>query len=275
MTATPFDQRPPFAHADAPQSAPSILRACGQLFALSLRRQFCSRQTLVCLGLALLLTAIVTAWSFQPDRTTKQLADRVLSTVFVGFLLPIIGISYGASSIGGEREDRTLIYLLLTPIPRPLVYLTKAVASLCLACGFTAVSLLSFCWLAGELGRPLLPVFFPACVLGAAAYAALFQLLGTAFRHGTIISLAYWFFLEVLFGAMPGMVKRITVSFFVRSGIYGAGEDLLLGPRSRVNREMFLAVSESTAYQMLTLFTIGFVLLGAWLFARREYRELG
>jgi ABC-2 type transport system permease protein len=254
--------------------------ACATLFALTLRRQFFSRQTLVCAGLTLLCAAIVLAWGmhrpgWDPSVITKRFAERVLMPTYVGFLMPIFAISYGATGIGGEREDRTLIYLLITPIPRALLYLTKAAAILLLAVAWAAGTLTALCWLAGNPGRDALPVFLPAAAIGTVAYAALFLLVGAMFRHGTIISLAYWFFLEVLLGSMPGTIKRITISFFVQCLIYDAGEEQSLRPVGRVFRENFQAVSGDTAWLVLSGTVAGLLALGAAVLTTREYSELG
>lgn len=256
-------------------SAGQTWRACWQLFTLTFRRQLMSRQTLVCLALTLLVGAIVFAWTFPEYRTAKKLAEQVLVPTYVAFLMPIFAISYGAATIGGEREDQTLIYLLISPIPRALAYGTKALSTLALAWMWSTISLGSFCLLAGEPGRDIFPVFLPAALLGVTAYAMLFMLVGTLFRYGTMISLAYWFFLEVLFGAMPGIVKRITVAFYVKCLIYDAGQELRLGPLGRVAREMFLAVSGETAIMALLTGATVFVLVGASVFHSREFSELG
>lgn len=251
-----------------------IAVGCWQLFRTTLRRQILSRQALVGITLTLLCCLIVLAWSRQREPTSKKLAEQVLVPTFVAFLLPVLAICHGASAIGGEREDRTLIYLLITPIPRPLVYLTKAAAALGLVMAWAAVVLTLLCLLGGAPGREMLPVFLPASLLGAAAYASLFLLLGALFRHGTIIALAYWFFLEVLFGNLPGIIKRVSVAFYVRSVIYDAGAAQSLGPMGRIGREMFLAIPGTTATIVLGIGTLGLVALGAYVFAQREFRDL-
>ncbi len=251
------------------------LRAGAYLFRLSLWRQVWSRQTLVCLGLTLLLGTIVLAWSLQPNRTGKKFSEQVLLTTYIGFLLPIFAISYGASAIGGEREDRTLIYLLITPIPKPLAYLAKAAATLLFVWGWTLLSLTAFCGVARAPGWEVYRIYLPASLAGVSVYTTLFLLIGTAFRHGTIISLAYWFFLEVLFGAMPGIVKRITASFYIKCWIYDAGADLRLAPLGRVAREMFNAIDGDTAMAVMLAATAVCVAIGAWLFGEREFSELG
>lgn len=251
-----------------------LVSACWQLFTLTIRRQLISRQTLVGIALATLCCLIVLAWSRQQEPSAKKFAERVLVPTYVAFLMPVFAICYAASAIGGEREDRTLIYLLITPIPRPFVYLSKAFAAIGLVVAWAAGVLVLLCLLGGAPGREMLPVFMPASLLGAAAYASLFLLLGTMFRHGTIVALAYWFFLEVLFGNLPGIIKRISVAFYVRSLIYEEGTDESLGPTGRVAREMFLAVSGGTAMTVLELGILGLVALGVYVFSEREFRDL-
>lgn len=253
----------------------AVGRACLQLYGLSLRRQLFSRQTLVCCGLLLLLAALVVAWSLQAQNSPKRFAEQVLMTTYIGFLLPILALSYGASCVGSEREDRTLIYLLIVPIPRTLVLLTKAAASLTLVWLGTLGSLGLLCGLAGPSGREVWSIFLTGSLLGATAYTTLFLLIGTVFRHGTIISLAYWFFLEVLFGALPGLMKRITVSFYIKSQLYDAGSDIPLRPLGRVAREMFLAVSGDVALTVLIGASALFLGLGAYAFHRHQFPELG
>ena len=257
-----------------PPTPLAVVRAAIHLLGVTLRRQFFSRQTLIGLALTVVCGLIVIAWSFQRDPTTKRLAQHVLVPTYIAFLMPVLAIGYGAAGIGAEREDRTLIYLLMTPLPRPVAYFVRFVAAQLLVVGTTAVSLWTLCALAGAPGDEAWSLFWPASLMGAAAYAALFLLVGSVFRHGTIISLAYWFFLEVLFGNMPGIIKRVSVAFYVRSMIYEAGADLDIGPAGRVAREMFLPVNADTARTALLTATAALLVVGIAAFTRREYRDV-
>jgi hypothetical protein len=124
------------------------------------------------------------------------------------------------------------------------------------------------CQMAGTPGGEAWALFWPASLLGAAAYAALFLLVGTIFRHGTIISLAYWFFLEVLFGNMPGIIKRISVAFYVRSMIYDAGAERRSA--SSAAREMASAGQRRHAHRVASA-TEGLLVADRGVHAR-EYR---
>ncbi len=252
----------------------ATLSACGHLFRLTVRRQFISRQTLVAFALAVLCFLLVLVWSQHREPTTRRFAQNILIPTYVAFLMPILAIGYGASGVGSEREDGTLIYLIITSIPRPLLYATKYLATLFLVTCSSGGALWLMCYLAGEPGDESLDVFLIPCLLGAAAYASLFLMVGAVFRHGTIVSLAYWFFLEVLLGNMPGIIKRVSVAFYVRSMIYDAGADLGIGPRERVGREMFLAVEGGTARLVLGCALAALLVIGVTVFARREYRDL-
>lgn len=258
-----------------PTSPARTLRACLFLFRLTLQRQLLSRQSLVNLGLAILCGLIVAAWSHRGNRTVTGLCDFMLLPTFIGFLMPIFAISYGSSTIGGEREDQSLIYLLITPIPRFAMYLTKAIAVSLLVCLWTTAALATYCGIAGKIGTTALPIYLPASLLGCLAYTGVFMLLGALFRHGTILSLAYWFFLEVLFVQMPGTVKRVTVSYYVRCMINDAGKEYHLGPRTVADQEMFAAISGNAAAIALIAATVAIALIGATAFAQREYTELG
>ena len=97
----------------------SRFAACLQVFGLTLRRQFLSRQTIV-LGVLLFMALAITVvwavpkpWNNEP-RTGQQLAKEILSPLFMGFLLPIVSLGFASGTISGERTGQTLVYLLST-----------------------------------------------------------------------------------------------------------------------------------------------------------------
>ncbi|MFN0055023.1 MAG: ABC transporter permease [Planctomycetales bacterium] len=253
---------------------PSVFSACARLFWVTIRRQMFSRQTLVGLALAGLCCLIVLAWSRHHAPTAKRFAEQILVPTYLVFLLPVLAVCYGASGIGGEREEGTLIYLLIVPIPRPLIYLVKFAATVGLVVAGSLGTLAALCLLAGASGRETFPMFFMSSLLGSAAYASLFLMLGAAFRHGTVIALAYWFFLEVLLGNMPGIVKRVSIAFYMRCLVYDAGAELELAPLGRAAREMYLPISGAAAQTTLVCAIAGLLTVGLWAFSRREYRDL-
>ncbi len=160
-------------------SKTSTLAACLQVFRLSLRRQFFTRQTivmLVLLGLAVLITylwSLPKPWHLEP-RTSAELARQIVLPLYMGFLLPVICLGYASAAIADERTDETLVYLLTTNIPRPLVYLSKYAAALLLTLGMALGGLGSLCLVPGKIGLEALGVFWTVTACATAACGTFF-----------------------------------------------------------------------------------------------------
>jgi ABC-2 type transport system permease protein len=253
------------------QSNVSLFSASAHLLQVSLRRQFFSRQTLICLAFSAIACLIAWGWT-KREPSLKKFGEEIVVHVFASFLVPILAICYGTGALGGEREDRTLVYLLITPMPRPIAYLTKYVAAMILVLGWTAGGFALAGVAGGRCGIEAAELFWPAIMLGAVAYASLFSTLGAAFRRGTIISLAYALFLEGLLGNMPGIVKRLSLSFYIKCMIFDAGATYDIGPR--IARELFLPIAGNTAAWILSSLALALLVLGVVVFTRREYRDL-
>ena len=188
----------------------------------------------------------------------------------MGFLLPVICLGYASAAIADERTGETLVYLLTTNIPRPLVYLSKYAAALLLTLGMTLGGLAALCLVPGKIGLEALGVFWTVTACATAAYVGLFLLFSAWVRRATFLALAYALMIETLTGNIPGGVKRITVSFYAKSWLYESGETLGLAPNGVV-LSLFDPVSAATAQWVLGLASAGFVALGMWVFSRKEY----
>ena len=188
----------------------------------------------------------------------------------MGFLLPVICLGYASAAIADERTGETLVYLLTTNIPRPLVYLSKYAAALLLTLGMTLGGLAVLCLMSGKIGLEALGVFWTVTACATTAYVGLFLLFSAWVRRATFLALAYALMIETLTGNIPGVVKRITVSFYAKSWLYESGETLDLAP-SGVALGLFDPVSAATAQSVLALASVGFLALGIWVFSRKEY----
>jgi hypothetical protein len=93
----------------------SLSRGAWNLLTVSFRRLARSRQTWICLLLLAFAGLVVVAWGRRPDRTPEEFVEQILMAVFVSFLLPIYCLCYGAAGISAEREEETLVYILLSP----------------------------------------------------------------------------------------------------------------------------------------------------------------
>lgn len=249
-----------------------LVRAWLTLVWLSFRRLLWSANTLMILfpltGGALFL--LRRRYDRMEDvEAAFNLYSNFLTLFFASFMIPICALAYGTASIGGDREDQTLLFLLVRPIARPLILLAKFVATLPLAVGLTAATFFVYCRLAGEPGALAYQLYLPTILCMTLAYVGLFHLFAVAWRHATIIALVYAVFMELLLGNLPGIIKRIAVNYYGRSLIYaaGAGEGL-------ERPEWFEPISPAIATWALAGIAGGALLLAMLVFERREYRDL-
>jgi ABC-type transport system involved in multi-copper enzyme maturation permease subunit len=248
-----------------------VIRSCLHLSGVSARRLIFSRQSLVSLLLLGFSVLVVIAWSLRRERTALDFTEDILLPVYVAFLLPVFCLCYATASISSDREERTLVYLLLTPVPRPLIHFAKYASAMLVTLLWTLGGMLILCLVAGDAGQQALRLFWPAAFYSTMAYVGLFHLLGAAVRRATIIALAYALFLETFVGNMPGIAKRVAITFYTRCMIFDAGNELGLGPAGGQSPDLFLPVSGQTAVVVLCILSLAFLLVGTWIFSRREY----
>lgn len=252
----------------------SLLRAWLTLVVLSLRRMFFSLSTLMVLFPLAACTLYLLHrdyGSWTDSREAFHSFGQFMIDVFANFLLPICALAYGTSSVGGEREDRTLLYVLVRPIPRGMILLGKFCASLPPTLGIVLASYFLYCRLAGGVGDQAWWLFLPAVCLSALSYLCVFHLFAVMFRHATIVALLYALFMELLLGNMPGMIKRVAVNFYARSLIYGAGAPLGL---KSPNPWWFEPISAASATWTLVAISVVSLLAALVIFQSREYRDL-
>jgi ABC-2 type transport system permease protein len=306
----------------------SLSRAWWYLVWLSLCRQGRSLQTLTAIVLILLLAGAVVlvgavnANMGRPSWNVGNFARDMVIGVYLTLLLPLVCLCFGTQALGGEWEERSLLWVLTRPIPRSLVYLAKFTAALpwALGCGLGGIWLAGLAvgsrfvdlqWNAtlaaqqpslGPLAGPaILPSLFnsaalsperiwpglevvqhlwPSVALGSVAYLSLFVLLGALFRRSTVLGMAYAFLLEGLVGTMPGLLKRISLTFYTKCLAFDlADQHLWRTPEGTLGIEppkttLFLPVSGNLAWNVLVAISIGLLLLGTWRFGRKEFRDL-
>lgn len=251
----------------------NLVRAFGTLTALTFRRLLFSASTLMVLLPLTGCLLFVLRRHGHADFTEREFRafSEFMILVFASFVVPVCALAFGTASVGGDREDRTLVFLLVRPIPRWLVLLAKFTATLPLVLGLVVGSFWLYCRLAGEVGRVAFPLYLPALVYMTLAYVCLFHFFAVSFRHSTIIALIYALFMELLLGNIPGIVKRVAVNYYGRSIMYAAGAPKgLRAPDPR----WFEPLSVEAAIWGLASIAGAALLVALVVFSRREYHDL-
>jgi ABC-2 type transport system permease protein len=127
------------------------------------------------------------------------------------------------------------------------------------------------CLFAGAPGRLALAIYWPAVIWATLAFAALFHVMGACLRRAPVLAILYAFFFETIAGNLPGHLKRLSLSFYTRCLMFDRAHALGLEPQ---RPGTYLPVSGTVALGVLAGVTVGLLLIGMVIFARREYLDV-
>jgi ABC-2 type transport system permease protein len=259
------------------------LSALASLFVLTLRQYTHGRRVYVLGALYLLPCALaVLLRSLKESAPTDTLEFALLFNLLPHGLAPLTALLYAAGMIQDEVEEQTLTYLMVRPLPRWALYVSRMLATMLTATVLVAVAALALYvaiyWGTPELWRDILTTRAPRAIgilaLAQVAYCALFGFLGLVTRRSLIAGLIYIIVIEGALANIDFVARALTAVFYVRILILRC---LALSPVDvqRFEREWSLDLQTvpTTSRCVLTLVGFGVIvtLLAALRFARQEF----
>ncbi|MFO0907524.1 MAG: ABC transporter permease [Isosphaeraceae bacterium] len=243
-------------------------------------QQFVRGRRLLALA-ALFTLPILVAIATRYDRTDygshrAEVEEAIVFYMIPQTLIPLTALILASGMIRDEVEGQTLTYLLIRPIPRPLIYLAKLLAAWLVSAGLAAVFsglvLVVINWgfpnaTATELGSKVAKV----AAIGATSmwcYVVLFGAMSLIVRWVLPLGVAYIALIEGVFANIDFVFRRVTVLWYVR---------LLAERWLGIHVESWsidLAEAPSGLEAFTTLMVASAVLAGAsaWWFGSREIR---
>ena len=207
-------------------------------------------------ALPVLIALLIRVAGGRPD------ADRVLDTLVVRFVMPLVALIVGTTVIGSEIDDGTAVYLMVKPIARWRIVLSKALV----AAGLTAVLILppvivTAILLSRTDLATTIEAFTIACFFGGTAYAIAFLALSTFTSRAFLIGLAYVLIWEgVLASLLEGTkflsIRQATLGIASALGVNTPGEPL----------------PQTVSAAVLAVIIAGGFMLASWRLARFEVR---
>lgn len=283
-----------------------LIRATFLIFRSQLWRTLRSKRTLVCAGLASLPVALAFVVSLvaageEPGRFIQYAGNRISWNLIIQGLVPILSLIGGAAVVSEEIEDRTITYLLTSPIPRPAILLGRWAASFVWLGLLVAASLAGVLALLGAAsnappagfalltqiqeqgvdaaqrtvqvlhGDQVTGLYWTLVAIGTlacGAYSAGFAALGARVKHPMIIGLAYIFAIEVFLTNLPGKTQSATIQFYLRSMAIEWAGPFFEGMRNFKAEEFDAG---PVAMGKLLFVLISTLVLGSWVLSRRQY----
>ncbi len=218
-------------------------------------RQLFARRRLLLAGAfslaPLLITLVFRVTSSDLAGASVPFLTTLLREIVVGTLLPLAALVFGTTAFGGEIDDGTLVYLLVKPLDRWRVVLTKYLVAT--ACTFSVmIPAIVLPWLllrSDDLTGTVPLAFLAGAGAGAVVYCAIFLALGLLTRRALVIGLMYVIGLEVVWSRIVAGLRSFSVREFAVAITRKIGDAAVQIPDPVV--------------QMSTVWTMGTILLVA------------
>jgi ABC-2 type transport system permease protein len=259
----------------------SVLTALAALFMLTLRQHLRGRRLIVLCFLFLLpsVLAVIIKLSSEPLRPNElgELEFALVLNLVPSALATLTALLYAAGMVRDEVEEQTLTYLLLRPLPRWALYITKLLATILvtslLTGVFTVLTMIVIYWDAPDQWHAVLLERAPRTVallaVAQAGYCSLFAAVSLILRWALITGIGYIILFEGLLANLDLLTRRLTVMYYFRVLAMRWFDP----PESR-EWSIELATAPSAGNCLLVLLTMSLVLMlfGAWRMVRGEFR---
>jgi ABC-type transport system involved in multi-copper enzyme maturation permease subunit len=197
--------------------------------------------------------------------------SKVMLSLYFQLLIPVLALFFGTTIVNEELDNKTLVYLTTSPVPRKAVILGKYLAAfllllLIVGSGF----LLSFLAVAfNRLGQAAaweeLGVFLGASLLALFCYSALFTLAGTFMKKSILSGLFFVFGWESVVQYFPGVTQKFTIIHWIKS---------LLPIQADQGGFLIFQLQPSPVFESIAMLLgagLLFLFLAIFIFQRKEY----
>jgi ABC-2 type transport system permease protein len=192
------------------------------LFRLALRRLLLRRRS-VLLALAPLLAALVAVIQAAGGTADADAFASLMEQLFLPLILPFIALVIGASALGEERDDGTILYLASTPLPRLAIALPAIVAAaittivVCLPGLLVTIALSP----GDDNGLSVAGWALASVLVAAGAYVAAFGALSLRVKRPVVIGLIYVLFWEGSIATFAPSARWLSLGAYARAIVAG------------------------------------------------------
>lgn len=248
-----------------------------EIFSFFLKRGFKAKRTRLFFIISLLPVLILLVAKLieiiNPDAgvSAAELVSKILLMIYIQLLLPILALFFGTSIVNEEVDNKTLVFLTTSPVPKYAIILGKYVAYLLVSLVIINLALLlSFIIINFNHFNDLIYhreffAFFTVGILALCSYMAFFLFLGTWLKKSLILGLMFIFGWESIVHYLPGVTQKFTLIHYIKSLLPASSESV----KFLVFKLEASPVLESIA--VLLIIALVSLIAGAVVFKRKEY----
>jgi ABC-2 type transport system permease protein len=153
--------------------------------------------------------------------------SALVGVLIVAAILPIVTMALATACFGNELEDRTLGYIVLNPVPRWAIVLSKMLAPVAIAGPAMILSgiAVAFIGLGGDIKTAVAVAV--GLLAGIMTYSAIFVWAGLMTSHAIGFALLYVFLWEGLLSTLLEGVRYLSVRAYATTLMAGIDESRL------------------------------------------------
>ena len=188
---------------------------------LALRRLLYRRRTILLVLAGLLPTLVALLYRLETPPRESGFED-VMGQIFLPYVLPFVALVIGASAIGEERDDGTILYLASTPLRRLAIVLPLLAAAALTTLVICVPGFVGCLALAPGTNGISTVAWGLAAVAGAAlAYTGLFGWLSLRAPRPVVLGMLYIVIWEGSITAFAPSARWLSVQSYARATIAG------------------------------------------------------
>jgi ABC-2 type transport system permease protein len=221
--------------------------------------------------LVLLIAKIIELTNPGTRISAEEIFSKAMLIIYIQLLVPILALLFGSLVINEEIDNKTLIYLTTSPIPKAAIIIGKYVAYIILSAIIINSGLL-LCFITiniNHLGEiSYLKQFLTIAGVGGLAliaYSAFFTLIGALVKKSVVFGLLFIFGWENIVQYFPGVTQKFTFIHYIKS--------LLPYTADNIKFLVFKLEASGVSESILILFLLTLISLAAAaiIFNRKEY----
>jgi ABC-2 type transport system permease protein len=178
-------------------------------------------------------------------------AEPILVGLGIVVVLPVMALIVGASVLGSEIDDGTIVHILTKPLPRREILLSKLLVAVVVTAATVGAGMFLTALVAGSprLGLGLLA----GTVVGVLAYSALFLALSLLTRRPVLVGLVYILVWEGLLGNVVSGTRVLSIQQYVISVSEWAADTTLFSGTVSVPVSLAMAAAVSIVTTVLAI----------------------
>ena len=179
-------------------------------------RQLVSTARIVALVLLSLTTTIAGFAIGTSDSASITDAAGMIGNLGLAVVVPVVALVFAGAALGDLREDKTLVYLWLRPLPRLPIVVGAALAALTLVVPVAVPPVVLGAALTGA-GEGIVGATALATLVAAVAYVGIFTLFGVWLRRYIVWGLGYILIWEGFIALGGAGVAQFAIRKYTRS----------------------------------------------------------